>query len=201
MSNIAILLVLFSALLFKLCFLCSHSLVFMLTIAFLPSSQRWWEWAANSRNKIARESFAIRLSEEPKAFLWVCPLYFASLGDWAVIACLRIITREDSPRSPAPQSPALRQAPQPQCSATEEWRMGGEEQRKRDTDWVVIKGLFFLLTEEHLHSSHLLRRDCATVCVFAHTLTPACFISERPASAACAFPQRSSESACESVQV
>lgn len=204
MSNIAISLVLFCALLFKLCFLFSHSLVFMLTIAFLPSTQRWWECTANSRNKIARESLAICLSEEPRAFLWVCPLYFAPLGDRAVIACLRIITREDSQRSPAPQSAALRRAPQPQCSATEEWRTGGrriEEQRKRETDWVVIKGLFFLPTGEHLHSSHLLRRDCATVCAFmyAHTLMLACFISERMASAACAFPQWIPDSACEGV--
>lgn len=49
----------------------------------------------------------------------------------------------------------------------------GEEQRKRETDWVVIKGLFFLPTEEHLHSSHLLRRDCAAVCVFVCTHTHA----------------------------
>lgn len=119
MSNIAVLLVLFSVLLFKLCFLFSRSLVFVLTIALLPSSQRWWECAANPRNKIAQESFAIRLSEEPRAFLWVCPLYFAPLRDSTLIACLRIITREESRRSPAPQSPALRQAPQPQRSATE----------------------------------------------------------------------------------
>lgn len=79
----------------------------------------------------------------------------------------------------------------------------GEEQRKRETDWVVIKGLFFLPTEEHLHSSHLLRRDCAAVCVFvcAHTLTLACFISESLASAACASPQWISDSVCESVYV
>lgn len=137
MSNIAILLVLFSALLFKLCFLFSRLLVFMLTISFLPSSQRWWECTANSRNKIARESFAIRLSEEPRAFLWVCPLYFAPLGDSAVIACLRIITREDSRRSPAPQSPALRQASAAtavQCDGGVEDGGGGkgtEEERDR----------------------------------------------------------------------
>lgn len=79
----------------------------------------------------------------------------------------------------------------------------GEEQKKRETDWVVIKGLFFLPTEKHLHSSHLLRRDCAAVCVFAcaHTLTPAHFFSERLASTACAFPQWISDSACESVYV
>lgn len=138
MSNIAILPALFSVLLFKLCFLFSHLLVFMLTIAFLPSSLRWWEHVTNSRNKIARESFAIRLSEEPRAFLWVCPLYFSPLGDWAVIACLRIITRKDSWKSSAPQSPALRQAPQPQCSATEEWRMRGREKnrgREGQTGW------------------------------------------------------------------
>lgn len=35
----------------------------------------------------------------------------------------------------------------------------GEERRKREADWVVIKGLFFLPTGEHLHSSHLLRGD------------------------------------------
>lgn len=116
----------------------------------------------------ARESRPIRLSEEPRPFfLWVCPLYFAPLRDWAVIACLRIITREDSRRSSAPQSAALRRAPQPQRSATEEWRavgrrernVGREERRKREADWVVIKGLFFLPTGEHLHSSHLLRGD------------------------------------------
>lgn len=157
MSNIAILPALFPALLFKLCFLFSHLLVFMLPVTFLPSSEPWWEHVTNTRNKIARESFAIRSSEEPRAFLWVCPLYFSPLGDWAVIACLRIITRKDSWKSSAPQSPALRQAPQPQCSATEQEDEGeGEEQRKRGIDWVVIKGLFFLPSEEHLHSSHLL---------------------------------------------
>ena len=50
-----------------------------------------------------------------------------------------------------------------------------------ETDWVVIKGLFFLPTEEHLHSSHLLRRDCATVCalVCVHTLALLRFICEK----------------------
>lgn len=89
-----------------------------------------------------------------------------------------------------------------QCDGGVEDGGGGtEEQRKRESDWVVIKGLFFLPTGEHLHSSHLLRRDCATVCAFmyAHTLTLACFISERLASAVSAFPQRIPDSACEGV--
>lgn len=47
-------------------------------------------------------------------------------------------------------------------------------------------GLFFLPTEEHLHSSHLLRRDCV-YCVCTHML--AYFMCERLASAACVFPQ------------
>ncbi len=75
-----------------------------------------------------------------------------------------------------------------QCDGGVEDEGEGEEQRKRETDWVVIKGLFFLLTEEHLHSSHLLRRDCAAVCVFmyVHTITKAGSNSESLASA---FPQ------------
>lgn len=145
----------------------------------------------------AQESHPIRLSEEPRPFfLWVCPLYFAPLRDWAVIACLRIITREDSRRSSAPQSAALRRAPQPQRSATEEWRAGGrrernvgrEERRKRETDWVVIKGLFFLPTGEHLHSSHLLRGDWATVHVCSHSHVQLAPFFERLASAASPFP-------------
>ena len=76
-----------------------------------------------------------------------------------------------------------------QCDGGVEDEGEGEEQRKRETDWVVIKGLFFLPTEEHLHSSHLLRWDCAAVCVFVcvRTLTQVCCITERLASAACAF--------------
>lgn len=53
-----------------------------------------------------------------------------------------------------------------QCDRVVEDEGEEEEQRMGETDWVVIKGLFFLPTEEHLHGSHLLRRDCAAVCVF-----------------------------------
>lgn len=58
----------------------------------------------------------------------------------------------------------------------------GEERRKSEPDWVVIKGLFFLPTEEHLHSSHLLRRDCDAVCVSM------CALTRRPASSLKGWP-------------
>ena len=73
-----------------------------------------------------------------------------------------------------------------QCDGGVEDEGEGEEQRKRETDWVVIKGLFFLPTEEHLHSSHLLRGDRAAVCVFVclcahtHPCVPASFLKGWP---------------------
>lgn len=64
------------------------------------------------------------------------PSLFCSTRGLAVIACLRIITRKDSRRRPAPHSPALRRAPQPQCSETVEWRKRGVEGKsRRQTGW------------------------------------------------------------------
>lgn len=131
MSNIATLLVVFSVLLFKLCFLFSCSPVF-------PGSPKHFfiTISAHSVDGTAGESFALRLSEEPRDFLWVCPLYFAPLRDSAVIACLRIITREDSRRNPTPQSPALRQTPQLQCrSGEEDEGREGNKGRGRQIGW------------------------------------------------------------------
>ena len=81
------------------------------------------------------ESFAIRLSKEPRDFLWVCPLYFAPLRDSAVIACLRIITREDSQRSlTAITSLEASTATAAQCDGGAEDEGEGEGQTKRQAD-------------------------------------------------------------------
>lgn len=71
----------------------------------------------------------------------------------------------EEPRA-AITSPEASIATAAQCDEGVEDEGEEEEQRKSETDWMVIKGLFFLPTEEHLHRSHLLRRDCAAVCVF-----------------------------------
>lgn len=183
------LLVLFSALLFKLCFLFSRSLVFMLTIAFLPSSQRWLERVANSRNKIARESFAIRCLSN-QSFSMGVPSLFCSTRGLSCNCLFKDNNRGRLSEEPRTAITSLEASITTAvlCNGGVEDEGEGEEQRKSETDWVVIKGLFFLPTEEHLHSSHLLRRDCAAVCVCAHTHATR-FMSERLACAACAFPQ------------
>ena len=83
--------------------------------------------------KLPMRAFPIRLSGEHSRFALGVPLYFSPLGDMAVIACLRVITRGDSLRSPTPQTPASRQPPQPQCSVTG-GEIGGTKEREREEE-------------------------------------------------------------------
>lgn len=60
---------------------------------------------------------------------------------------------------------------------------------------MVIKGLFFLPTEEHLHTLTCSGGDCGNVythtCAQTHTLVLDCFISEKQAFTTWPFPNGS----------
>lgn len=144
----------------------------------------------------ARESRPIRLSEEPRPFFFmgVPSLFCSSQG----LSCNCLFKDNNKGRLSEELCTAISSleastATTAQCDGGVESRgKEGEERRKRETDWVVIKGLFFLPTGEHLHSSHLLRGDWATVHVCSHSHVQLAPFFERLASAAGPFPPRGS---------